>query len=73
MPTGQSWRVDETYLKIWSMWVYLYRAMDRAGETVDFRLGPKRDVAAEKAKRFRNAATTNRKHQADPSHSQGPV
>jgi transposase-like protein len=46
---GASWRVDETYVKIHGNWVYLYRAVDRAGETVDFRLSPRRDVAAAKA------------------------
>jgi transposase-like protein len=46
---GQSWRVDETYVKVRGEWRYLYRAVDRAGRTVDFRLSPRRDVAAAKA------------------------
>jgi transposase, IS6 family len=39
--TGRSWRVDETYVKIRGRWGYLYRAMDRDGNTVDFRLSRK--------------------------------
>jgi transposase-like protein len=56
-PAGQSWRVDETYVKIRGQWVYLYRAVDRAGKTVDFRLSSRRDVAAAKAF-FRKAVKT---------------
>jgi transposase-like protein len=46
---GRSWRVDETYIKVRGEWTYLYRAVDKAGLTVDFRLSRTRNVAAAKA------------------------
>ena len=49
-PVGDSWRVDETYIKVRGQWVYLYRAVDREGRTVDFLLSKRRDVMS--AKRF---------------------
>jgi transposase-like protein len=38
--------IDETYIKVRGQWVYLYRAVDKAGQTIDFRLSRTRDVAA---------------------------
>ena len=45
-PVGKSWRVDETYIKVKGHWKYLYRAVDKAGHTVDFLLRAHRDKAA---------------------------
>ncbi|MDQ3652270.1 MAG: IS6 family transposase [Acidobacteriota bacterium] len=47
-PTGSSWRVDETYIRVKGRWTYLYRAVDKQGQTVDFILSEKRDIAAAK-------------------------
>src|SRR5437763_10154799 len=33
---NRSWRVDETYVRVAGVWTYLYRAVDSAGETIDF-------------------------------------
>lgn len=49
-PTNDSWRVDETYIKVKGQWKYLYRAVDSNGNTLDFMLSAKRDHQA--AKRF---------------------
>ena len=46
---GGSWRMDETYAKVRGEWMYLYRAVDKAGKTVDFFLSRRRDVNASKA------------------------
>ena len=41
-----SWRMDETYVKLNGRWVYLYRAVDKYGETIDFLLRARRDKAS---------------------------
>jgi putative transposase len=43
---GSSWRLDETYVKVKGVWKYLYRAVDKAGATVDFLMTAKRDCKA---------------------------
>ncbi|EJQ60058.1 hypothetical protein IG7_03238 [Bacillus cereus HuA2-4] len=48
--TNDSWRVDETYIKVKGQWMYLYRAVDSTGSTIDFCLSKTRDQKA--AKRF---------------------
>ena len=47
---NDSWKVDETYIKVRKVWMYLYRAVDSEGNTLEFLLSPTRD--AESAKRF---------------------
>jgi transposase-like protein len=50
LPTNDSWRVDETYIRVKGAWKYLYRAVDSVGNTLDFLLTAKRDAKA--AERF---------------------
>lgn len=48
--TNDSWRFNETYIKVKGQWMYLYRAVDSRGNTIDFCLGKTRDQKT--AKRF---------------------
>ena len=48
-PVGNSWRMDETYIKVNGCWVYLYRAVDSLGNTIEFLLRKHRDAEAAKA------------------------
>ena len=43
---GVRWRMDETYLKVRGQWRYYYRAVDKAGGTIDFLLTAKRESEA---------------------------
>src|SRR5215471_8783173 len=45
-PVWISWRMDETYIKVKGEWKYLYRAVDKYGETIDFLLTEHRDKEA---------------------------
>lgn len=46
--TTDSWRVDETYIKIKGTWAYLYRTVDSEGNTLEFLLSPTRGAEAAK-------------------------
>ena len=61
-PVGSSWRMDETYIKLNGKWIYLYRALDSIGNTIEFLLRKHRDAAAAKSF-FRKAF----KHNAIPA------
>jgi len=45
-PVWVSWRMDETYIKVKGEWRYLYRAVDKYGQTIDFLLTEPRDTEA---------------------------
>src|SRR5499426_3490953 len=45
-PVGHSWRMDETYIRVKGEWRYLYRAVDKTGQTIDFLLTEQRDTEA---------------------------
>ena len=45
-PVGKSWRMDETYIRVKGEWCYLYRAVDKHGQTIDFLRTKHRDQEA---------------------------
>jgi putative transposase len=45
-PVWVSWRMDETYIQVRGEWRYLYRAVDKYGQTIDFLLTEHRDTEA---------------------------
>jgi hypothetical protein len=45
-PADRSWRMDETYIKVKGQWVYLYRAVDKFGKTLNFMLSKRRNKEA---------------------------
>lgn len=56
--TAPSWRMDETYIKVKGRWTYLYRAVDRDGQTLNFMLSERRDLLAARSF-FRRAISAN--------------
>jgi transposase-like protein len=61
---NNSWRVDETYIKVKGKWCYLYRAIDSDGHTIDFYLSPTRNAKA--AQRFLGKALRGLKDWEQP-------
>ena len=62
--TAQSWRVDETYIRIGGKWCYLYRAVTSHGDTLDFYLSTRRNTAS--AKRFLAKTLRSTAHAGPP-------
>ena len=63
-PRSRSWRIDETYVKVRGKWAYLYRALDKLGNTIDFYLSATRNTKA--AKRFLGKALNGLKDWEQP-------
>lgn len=61
---SRSWRLDETYVKVKGKWAYLYQAVDKGGDTIDFHLSATRNAKA--AKRFLSKALIGLKEWQTP-------
>jgi transposase-like protein len=55
---SMSWRMDETYIKNEGNWGFLYRAVDKEGDTVDFMFAAERNCKAA-VRFFRKAIISN--------------
>ncbi|MGC1968108.1 MAG: IS6 family transposase, partial [Candidatus Acidiferrales bacterium] len=64
-PQSTSWRIDETYVKVRGKWAYLYRALDKYGNTIDFYLSPTRNAGT--AKRLLGKALNGLKEWEKPA------
>ncbi len=69
--TNDSWRVDETYIKVKGQWMYLYRAVDSEGNMIDFYLSKTRNHKA--AKRFFKKSFKNLKVAGDKKKHNLPI
>jgi IS6 family transposase len=69
-PTNDSWRVDETYIRVKGKWRYLYRAVDSTGATLDFLLSAKQDAAAAKRFQSKSAGRSEPSRAASHQHRQ---
>ena len=63
-PRSRSWRIDETCVKVRGKWAYLYCALDKLGNTIDFYLLATRNTKA--AKRFLGKALRGLKDWEQP-------
>lgn len=61
---ADSWRVDETYIRVGGKWCYLYRAVTKRGDTVDFYLSTRRSTSS--AKRFLAKTLRSTRHHGPP-------
>lgn len=61
--TNDSWRVDETYIKVKGQWAYLYRAVESEGNTIKFHLSKTKDKRAAN-ELFKKALRSN--HVSEP-------
>ncbi len=70
--TGK-WHADETYIKVCGEWMYLYRAVDSVGDTVEFWFSKTRDLAAGQALLQESAgapwSARARRHRRQPDQS----